>query len=223
MNATPNNNHQGIDHNTHNSASQPQHGAQVHHSAPVMHHNTHVLEDDVEIKEPRKGGKWIFTILLVVALAIVAFVLWKNPFGGTIAAGDTVTISYVATYENGDVFEAKWVDAPVTFEVGGKQVIPGLSTAVQGMKDGAEKTVKISPKDGYAKYYDPGMVQNIPDVLFRNLREDVVVGKYIKIADLEWVIKDIKEEGGLDVVVLDANPRETWQDLTYDITVLGVQ
>ncbi|MCX8198261.1 MAG: peptidylprolyl isomerase [Candidatus Micrarchaeota archaeon] len=87
--------------------------------------------------------------------------------GQPIAAskGDIVQVDYIGRLESGEVFdtniasEARKAGLPLRekyelleFEVGAGQMIPGFDSAVVGMKEGEEKTVKIPADQAYGEW-----------------------------------------------------------------------
>ena len=58
----------------------------------------------------------------------------------TIKKGDKVKIAYTGKLEDGNVFDSSEGRAPLSFEVGAGQVIPGFDKAIEGMKKDEEKT-----------------------------------------------------------------------------------
>jgi FKBP-type peptidyl-prolyl cis-trans isomerase 2 len=53
--------------------------------------------------------------------------------------GDTVTVSYIGTLDNGRIFDSTDADGPLTFTIGNKQIFPALERAVIGMRAGEQK------------------------------------------------------------------------------------
>jgi len=67
-------------------------------------------------------------------------------------AGDTVSISYTGTFENGTVFDSNMNTQPIDFILGNTSVIDGLNEAIVGMAQGEEKTVQIPASKAYGDY-----------------------------------------------------------------------
>jgi len=64
--------------------------------------------------------------------------------GATVAVGDTVSVDYVGTLTNGQVFDASsFAGRPFQFVVGGGQVIPGWDRGIVGMKVGGRRMLII--------------------------------------------------------------------------------
>ena len=82
-----------------------------------------------------------------------------------VTVGDTVSVDYVGTLDNGTVFDTSIDDiakkaglnlrsaySPMKVTVGTGQVIKGFDNALIGMKVNEEKNVHIEPKDAYGEY-----------------------------------------------------------------------
>ncbi len=65
--------------------------------------------------------------------------------------GDTVFIHYTGRFEDGMEFDSSRGRDPLTFEVGGGQVVPGFEEAVIGMEEGEKKEAFVSPEKGYGE------------------------------------------------------------------------
>lgn len=82
----------------------------------------------------------------------------------TVETGDTVSVWYVGSFTNGEIFDTNIPEIvaesgvgnpdgrPLTFRVGARQMIPGFDAAVVGMREGQTKTVTIPPDQAYGNY-----------------------------------------------------------------------
>jgi FKBP-type peptidyl-prolyl cis-trans isomerase (trigger factor) len=59
----------------------------------------------------------------------------------SITNGDTVDVHYTGRLDDGEVFDSSAGGDPLTFEVGGGQVIAGFDGAVRGLGVGESRTV----------------------------------------------------------------------------------
>ena len=84
----------------------------------------------------------------ILVAAVLLFML--NP--SVAKAGDTVSVLYIGTLENGSVFDSNVNKTPLTFTVGAHTVIPGFEDAVIGMSKGQVKTVQIPFDKAYGPY-----------------------------------------------------------------------
>ena len=70
--------------------------------------------------------------------------------GTAFAAGKAVTVHYVGSFANGQVFDANQAPAaPFPFTVGAGRVIPGWEQGVVGMKVGGRRQLIIPPELAY--------------------------------------------------------------------------
>lgn len=132
----------------------------------------------------------------------------------SITNGDTVDVHYTGRLDDGEVFDSSAGRDPLTFEVGGGQVIAGFDEAVRGLGVGESRTVRIEPADAYGERRDEliGRVdaEKAPDGL--NAGDAVMVGQQqatvVEVTDSE--------------VVLDANHPLAGKALTFDVEVVAV-
>ena len=86
----------------------------------------------------------------------------KQGTGNEAKAGDSVTVHYVGTLENGQKFDSS-IDrnAPYTFKVGAGRVIRGWDLGVAGMKVGEKRKLTVPPNLAYgAAGFPPIIPQN---------------------------------------------------------------
>ena len=76
--------------------------------------------------------------------------------GKAAARGDTVSIRYVGRLNKGHVFQPSM---DYTFKLGNRETIAGLEYAVEGMKAGGRRQVKVSP---HLAYRDKGIPNLVP-------------------------------------------------------------
>ncbi len=79
--------------------------------------------------------------------------------------GDTVAVNYTGKLENGKVFDSNTDPffnhvEPLYFTIGTNIMIRGFSQGVIGMKVGEEKTITVSPEDGYGAAGREGVPPN---------------------------------------------------------------
>jgi FKBP-type peptidyl-prolyl cis-trans isomerase len=85
--------------------------------------------------------------------------------GGTVVAGDTVTVTYVGTFTNGTQFDA----GTFTFRVGAGAVIKGWDQGLVGMRVGGKRRLTVPPNLGY------GSQANGPIPANSTLKFDIVL------------------------------------------------
>src|SRR5512140_178747 len=72
----------------------------------------------------------------------------------TAQIGDLVKVHYTGKLEDGTVFDTSDGGEPLSFQLGGNQVIPGFERRVLGMELGESRTTSIVPADAYGEYVD---------------------------------------------------------------------
>ena len=74
----------------------------------------------------------------------------KVGHGPAVKTGQTVTIFYTGWLMDGRVFYSnKEINKPLTFPLGGHQVIPGWDEGIVGMKVGGVRKLTVPPHLGY--------------------------------------------------------------------------
>ena len=66
--------------------------------------------------------------------------------------GDTVTVHYTGSLDDGTVFGHASEDEPLEFTIGQKNILPSFEKAVIGMNEGDSKTVSIPPEDAFGEH-----------------------------------------------------------------------
>ena len=72
-----------------------------------------------------------------------------NGEGDEASAGQTVTVNYTGTLEDGTQFDTSIGRAPFSFPLGAGRVIKGWDEGVAGMKVGGKRILTIPPELGY--------------------------------------------------------------------------
>ncbi len=85
----------------------------------------------------------------------------------TAQTGDLVKVHYTGKLEDGTVFDSSVGGEPLSFQVGGNQVIPGFERTVIGMSPGESRTAAIPPTDAYGEVVEEMVLtvdrKQIPD------------------------------------------------------------
>lgn len=119
----------------------------------------------------------LFKILIALpAILMVTMVAGCSGQGQkTVKTGDTVSVDYIGTFTNGTVFDTSIESVakeagiynsqrpyePLTFTVGGGQMIQGFDKAVVGMEAGESKNITLQPEEAYGQR-DPSKVIEVP-------------------------------------------------------------
>lgn len=136
--------------------------------------------------------------------------------------GDTVTVEYTGTLEDGTVFDSSEGREPLTFTLGGGDLIPGFEKAVLGMTPGETRTATLSPQEAYGERSE----EMVFEVGRTQLPDDVVpeVGDRLEAKDPEGNTFRVSVAAVQDdTVTLDANHPLAGRDLTFEIQLVSIQ
>ncbi|MBC7266758.1 MAG: peptidylprolyl isomerase [Anaerosomatales bacterium] len=137
-------------------------------------------------------------------------------------SGDTVTVHYRGTLEDGTVFDSSEGRAPLLFTLGEGDVIPGFEAAVLGLEVGEKATATIPPEEAYGPRYEEA-VQEVPIDLFGEAAPEI--GDVVSvIADdgtqLAATVSAISDD--LMTVTLDFNHPLAGRTLTFEIELVEI-
>jgi FKBP-type peptidyl-prolyl cis-trans isomerase SlyD len=138
-----------------------------------------------------------------------------------VSAGEEITIEYTLKLEDKTTVDSNVGAEPLKYIQGEHQIIPGLETALEGLKVGDKKNVKVKPEDGYG-VVDPNAFQEVEKS--RVPPEALVVGTPLEGRDpsgrpLNAIVHEIKEL----TVVLDTNHPLAGKTLFFEVKILGIQ
>jgi FKBP-type peptidyl-prolyl cis-trans isomerase SlyD len=135
--------------------------------------------------------------------------------------GSTVHIEYTLKEDSGKVLDTNKGQQPLTYRQGEGQMIPGLETALGGMRAGETKQVTVAPADAYGAV-DPAAQTEVPKELIPASAltpgtELVARGKGGQKRVVR--VKEVKDK----TVVLDLNHPLAGKTLHFDVKVLKVE
>lgn len=95
--------------------------------------------------------KKIASLLFISAFLASCSVPFFNKASDTPQDGDTVSVHYVGTHDDGTQFDSSREEGrtPMEFVIGAKTMIKGFEDAVRTMKVGEKKTIRLEAKDAY--------------------------------------------------------------------------
>ncbi len=137
------------------------------------------------------------------------------------AEGDTVSVHYTGTQDDGTEFDSSEGGDPIEFTVGATQMIAGFEQAVYGMQVGETKTVTIPPAQGYG-------LRNENLVVEMDLDEfpggSATVGQQMQLTfsngrTAAAVVTEVSEA----TVTVDANHFLAGKDLTFEIRLVSIR
>ena len=83
-----------------------------------------------------------------------------------VALTDTVSISYTAALENGEVVEKVPASRPIRLSIGSGRVLKAVEACLMGMNPGETREIRIQPEDAYGLHYDT-LVHDIKREVFK--------------------------------------------------------
>lgn len=139
----------------------------------------------------------------------------------TVQDNMVVTLDYTLIVD-GEILESTDDSEPIEFIQGIGQIIPGLESALYGMKVGEKKTVVIEPENAYGDY-DPESLEIAQKEEF-NEEIPLDVGTFLDLSDDEGEVlsAQIIEEDE-DTVTLDFNHPLAGNTLTFEITLSALR
>lgn len=132
--------------------------------------------------------------------------------------GDTVTISYIGTLDNGRIFDSTDEHGPLTFTLGAGGVFPALEQAIIGMRPGETKNVVLAAE----RAYGPRHRENIFKLSRQAFPADkpIVAGQKLSIEFADGASKEVRIVAADDTeVTLDGNHPLAGCDLTFALRV----
>ena len=136
--------------------------------------------------------------------------------------GDTVSVNYIGTLQDGTKFDSSYDRGqPLTFVLGSGQMIPGFDAAVHGMKVGETKTVTLPPDQAYGEHLDSRVV-TLDRTVFPE-GSNLVVGQQVTLTNtsgqqMTGVITALPP----GAVTVDLNSKYAGQTLTFEITLESI-
>jgi FKBP-type peptidyl-prolyl cis-trans isomerase SlyD len=173
------------------------------------------------LQDSKRGVICAIALGAVLALGTAQAEMQQTAAKNTVAEGNEVSIEYTLTLEDKEVVDTNVGGEALTYTQGTGQIIPGLESALEGMKVGESKHVKVPPQEGYG-VVNPQAYQEVPK---ENVpAEAQKVGAQLMGRDgngrvVRPRVSEIKDK----TVVLDFNHPLAGKTLFFDVKVLDVQ
>jgi peptidylprolyl isomerase len=134
--------------------------------------------------------------------------------------GDTVSVHYTGTLDDGQEFDSSRGLEPLTFVLGTGSVIQGFDDAVTGMAVGDEKRVTIPAAEAYGARRDELTLQLPRAELPPDL--ELEEGTQLRMEQGDQSIVVTVRELDDETVTLDANHPLAGQALTFDLRLVEI-
>ena len=157
-----------------------------------------------------------------VVIIIIAAISWFLFFNPSVARqGDTVSVYYSGTLDDGTVFDSNMNGSPLIFTLGKGFVLPGFDEAVTGMSPNTTKTVHIPSEKAYGSYNNR-LIQVINRSVFPN-NIVPIVGEGYTIRRNDGAVSYVKIVNVTkNSITVDENHELAGKDLTFTITLTGI-
>jgi len=169
-----------------------------------------------------KPVRFFFTVLIIV----VCFFTFTGCSGdkeptGPAEDGDTVSVHYIGTLENGEKFDSSYDRGePLSFTLGSGQMISGFDAAVHGMMVGEKKTVTIPPEEAYGTYNPNLIITFSPDDFPEGM--EITVGMQVPLQSAGQTFYGTITEITADYVKVDANHKLAGKTLIFEIELVSI-
>jgi peptidylprolyl isomerase len=176
-------------------------------------------------KEKVAAKKKQTTMIAVAAVVIIIIAAgsWFFFFNPSVArSGDTVSVYYTGTLDDGTIFDSNVNGSPLIFTLGKGFVIPGFDEAVTGMAPNTTKTVRIPSEKAYGSYQNE-LIQVVNRSVFP---KDIVpiVGEGYTIRRNDGAVSYVKVRNITEnTITIDENHELAGKDLTFTITLTGIE
>jgi FKBP-type peptidyl-prolyl cis-trans isomerase SlyD len=133
-----------------------------------------------------------------------------------------VGMEYTLTLDDGEIADSSDGKEPLFFLHGFGNIIPGLEKALEGLKVGDEKEVKVPPKEAYGEFNEAAF-QEIPRDA---IPSDVPLeeGIMLELIDengyfLPAIIAEVQDE----IIVVDMNHPLAGQTLNFKVKIVEIR
>ena len=137
-----------------------------------------------------------------------------------INTGDTVSVHYIGTFNDGTEFDRSREGSPLKFKVGSGMVIPGFDKAVIGHEVGDKFSVNIPAAEAYGEKQEhllfPVPMEQVPATIKPQVGMMLHVGT--DQGELEVTICEVTDTH----IVLDANHPMAGKDLNFALEVVAI-
>lgn len=165
-----------------------------------------------------------FIISLALIFILIAASGCTQKENGYANNGDTVSVYYKGTLDDGTIFDEKLkgINTPLTFVLGNNKMITGFENAILTMKEGDNKTVHLNPDEAYGEYNEEYIFP-----VNRSIFPDdysIIPGntEYFSGIDgnmIQVIILNVTDSE----VILDANHHLAGKNLTFEIILEKIE
>ncbi len=140
----------------------------------------------------------------------------------TAKKGDTVSVHYTGRLTDGTVFDSSHNGDPLSFELGGGQLIQGFDQAVMGMEVGETKTVELAPSEAYGARRDDLEFEMERSSFPESIEPEEGQQLQMRQRNGQPLIVTVIEADD-ETVTLDANHPLAGKELVFDIELVEIK
>lgn len=133
--------------------------------------------------------------------------------------GDRVCLHYTTMSENGCTLDSSVGRTPLTFIVGGGNVLKGLEQGVLGLQPGDCRTLYLAAEDAFGERYSQ-LKRSVP---VSALSSEVARAEQLSVQVDQHSLDLHRQFDDGQVIHLDANHPLAGQSLTFEIEILSVE
>jgi len=134
---------------------------------------------------------------------------------------DRVKVHYKGTLKTGEVFDSSEGKEPLEFTLGSGEIIPGFDRGIVGMQVDESKTINIPAAEAYGEPKEELIQQVAKEHLPEEITPEVGMQLVSQAPDGQQtplVVTQVNE----DSIVVDANHPLAGEDLTFEVTLVGI-
>lgn len=132
-----------------------------------------------------------------------------------------VSFHYTLKDGKGTQLESSFGDEPMSYLEGSGQIIPGLETALEGVKKGDKKSVAVKAAEAYGEF-EQELIVEVPRAQLP--KKDIVVGDQFHADNGAGHVQVVTVTKVTDTTVtVDGNHPLAGQDLNFDVEITDVR
>ena len=137
-------------------------------------------------------------------------------------SGDTVTVHYIGTLDNGRIFDQRDADNPLTFTLGAGEVFAALEGALIDMRAGEVKNVHLRAEQAFGPWRDENLLRVARELFPTGQQLSPGRKLSVELAGGDRRVMRIREVGEQDVL-LDGNHELAGCDLTFALQLVAIE
>ena len=135
--------------------------------------------------------------------------------------GATAVVHYTGSFPDGEVFDSSDGKAPLAYQVGKQQMIPGFEQEMMGAAIGEKREFTLTPDRAYGERSDDA-IQQVPRDQFQSempLEIGVMMAAQTPQGPLPFTVTEIAD----DVVTVDFNHQMAGKTLKFSVEVVDIR